>query len=143
MFGCRYVAFGHEEEINGLPCGIHGPVQISVPRFDPDIGFIYTVAFIGTFQVNAAALVPFRSVDLDPAPDAARVDEQTTFERHLGHMRKGNRKPQVPPHTRENDIARIVTPFEGIRRGDGHVPPYQILIRFSQRYLELLRALHI
>jgi hypothetical protein len=30
-----------------------------------------------------------------------------------------------------------VTPFEGIRRGDGHVSPYQILIliRFSQRYL--------
>jgi hypothetical protein len=25
---------------------------------------------------------------LDPAPDATGVDEQTTFERHLGHMRK-------------------------------------------------------
>jgi predicted P-loop ATPase len=38
------------------------------------------------------------------------------------------RKPQVPPHAPENDIARIVTPFEGIRRGDGHVSPYQILV---------------
>jgi hypothetical protein len=27
-----------------------------------------------------------------------------------------------------------MAPFEGIRRGDGHVSPYQILIRFSQRY---------
>jgi hypothetical protein len=62
------------------------------------------------------------------------VDEQTTLQRHLGHVRKGNRKPQVPPHTPENDIARIVTPFEGIRRGDRHVSPYQIPIRFSQRY---------
>jgi hypothetical protein len=33
-------------------------------------------------------------------------------------------------HTPENDIARIMTPFEGIRRGVGHVSPYQILVRF-------------
>jgi hypothetical protein len=42
---------------------------------------------------------------------------------HLGHVRKGDRKPQVPPHAPENDVARILTPFEGIRRGDGHVSP--------------------
>src|SRR6516164_6714474 len=52
---------------------------------------------------------------------------QTTFECRLGHVRKGDRKPQVPPHALGNDLARIVTPFEGIRRGDGHVSPYQIL----------------
>jgi hypothetical protein len=48
------------------------------------------------------------------------VDKQASFERHLGHVRKGDREPQVPPHAPENDIARIVTPFEGIGRGDGH-----------------------
>jgi hypothetical protein len=95
---------------------------------------IDAIAVVGLFQVRAAAPVQFRPVDLDPAPDATGVDEQTTFERHLGHVRKGDRKPQVPPNAPENDIARIVTPFEGIRRGDGHVSPYQILIRFSQRY---------
>jgi len=51
----------------------------------------------------------------------------------MGHVRKGDRKSQVPPHTPENDIARIVTPFEGIRRGDGHVSPYQILIPYGQK----------
>jgi hypothetical protein len=45
-------------------------------------------------------------------------------------------------HTPENDIARIVTPFEGIGRGDGHVSPYQILIRFSQRYHALGAGTH-
>jgi hypothetical protein len=30
----------------------------------------------------------------------------------------------------------IVAPFKGIRRGDGHASPYQILIRFLQRYPE-------
>ena len=35
-----------------------------------------------------------------------------------------------------------MTPFEGIRRGDGHVSPYQILIRFSQRYRVQRKPLH-
>jgi hypothetical protein len=46
------------------------------------------VAFIGAFQVRAATPVQFRLVDLHLAPDATGVDEQTTFQRHLGHMRK-------------------------------------------------------
>ena len=62
--------------------------KISVLSFGPDVGFIDAVAFIGASQVSAAALVQFRPVDLDPAPDATGVNEQTTFERHLGHVRK-------------------------------------------------------
>jgi hypothetical protein len=46
------------------------------------------IAFVGPFQVSAAALVQFCPVDLDPALNAIGVDEQTTFERHLGHVRK-------------------------------------------------------
>jgi len=85
--------------------------------------------------VRAAAPVQFRPVDLDPAPDTTGVDEQTTFESHPGHMLKMRSETLVPAHAPENDIARIVTPFERIRRGERHVSPYQILIRFSQRYL--------
>ena len=48
----------------------------------PDVGFIDAIAFVSAFQVSAAVLVPFRSVDLDPAPDTTGVNEQTTFERH-------------------------------------------------------------
>src|SRR5262249_24496585 len=116
-------------------CGIHGSVQISVLPFDPDVSFIDAISVIGPLQVSAAALVQFRPLDLDP--DATGVDEQTTFQRHLGHVPKGNRKPQVPPHTPENDIARVVTPFEGVRRGHGQVSPYQVLSHFSHRYQNL------
>jgi len=73
--------------------------------------FIDAIAIIGPLQVSAAALVQFWPVDLDPAPDPTGVDQQTTFQRHLGHVRKGNRKPQVPLRTPENEIARVVTPF--------------------------------
>ena len=116
------------------PAEQHWPVlahRFTLP--EPLIRFatdpIDAVALVGAFQVSAAALVQFRSVD-GPAPDATGVNAQTAFERHLGHVRKGDRKPQVPPHAPENDIARIVTPFEGIGRGDGHVSPYQMPIRF-------------
>ena len=71
-----------------MPCGIYRSVQISVLPFDPDLGFVDAVVLIGAFQVRAAAPVQFRPVDLGPAPDATGVDEQATFERHLGHMRK-------------------------------------------------------
>jgi hypothetical protein len=38
--GRRCIAFGREQEMDGLPCGIHGSVQISVLPFDADVGFI-------------------------------------------------------------------------------------------------------
>jgi hypothetical protein len=98
------VAFGCEQEINGLSGGIHVSVQVSVLPFYSDVGFIDVIAFIGPFQVRAAAPVQFRPVDLDPAPDASGVDEQTTFQRYLGQVRKGDRKPQVTPHAPENDM---------------------------------------
>src|SRR5258707_889084 len=47
---------------SGLPGAIHGSVQISVLPFDPDVGFVDAVAFIGALQVSAAALVQFRPV---------------------------------------------------------------------------------
>ena len=87
-FGCRRIPFGPEQEINGLPGGIDGSVQVSVLPFDSYVDLIDAIAFIGPFQVKAAAPVQFRPVDLDPAPDTTGVDEQTTFQRHLGHVRK-------------------------------------------------------
>ena len=116
-----------------MPSGIHGPVQVSVLPFDPDVGFVDTVACIGAFQVSAAPLVQFRPAALDPTQmqlefmSRARSSAiSAIWEKEIGNLRYH--------HTSENDIARIVTPFEGIRRGDGHASPYQILIQFSQRY---------
>ena len=91
---------GCEQEIDGLPCGIHGSVQISVLPFDPDIGFIDAVASVGVFQVSAAALIQFRPIDLGPTLDATEVDEQTPFERHLGHVRKGDNLKYHRTHQR-------------------------------------------
>jgi hypothetical protein len=86
--GRRCIAFGREQKIDGLPGGIYGSIQISVLPFDSNVSFIDAIAFIGPFQVSAAASVQFWSVDLDSTPDTTGVDEQTTFERHLGHVRK-------------------------------------------------------
>jgi hypothetical protein len=60
--------------------------DISIPPFDPDVGFIDAIASIGAFQVRAAAFVQFRPVDLDPI--STGVDEQTPQERDLGHLRE-------------------------------------------------------
>ena len=99
--GCCGIAFGREQEIDGLPCGIHGSVQISVLPFDPDVGLIDAVAFVGAFQVSAAALVQFRPVDLDSAPDATGVNEQTTFERHRPWAQRRSEISGATARTRE------------------------------------------
>jgi hypothetical protein len=49
-----------EQEIDGLPGGIHGSVQVSVLPFDPDVALIDAIALIDPFQVRAAAPVQFR-----------------------------------------------------------------------------------
>jgi hypothetical protein len=56
------------------------------PRFLDYMSFINAVALIGGFQVRPTALVQFRPVDLDPAPDATGSDEQTTFESAISAM---------------------------------------------------------
>jgi hypothetical protein len=124
--GCRNVAPGRQQKVNGLPCGIHGAVQILVLALHLYIRLVDAEAFVGRPQVRAAPLVQFRAVDLDPAPDATGMDEQPALERHLGHVHERDRKPQVPSHAPEDDVARIMAPFEGIRRRHGHVSPYQI-----------------
>jgi hypothetical protein len=50
MLGCLCIAFGREQEISGLPCGIYGTEQISVLPFDPDVGFIDAVALLVRFK---------------------------------------------------------------------------------------------
>src|SRR5262249_8259686 len=76
--------------------------------------------------MNPAALIQLRPVDLHPPPDTTGMDEQATLERHLRHVGKRDREPQVPPHAPEDDVSRIMTPFEGIQRSNRHVSPYQI-----------------
>jgi hypothetical protein len=47
--GCCGIAFGREQEIDGLPGRIHSSIQISVLPLYPDVGFIDPVAFVGAF----------------------------------------------------------------------------------------------
>ena len=44
-FGCRGIAFDREQEIDGLPSGIHGSIQISILPFDPDVGLTDSDSF--------------------------------------------------------------------------------------------------
>src|SRR5215831_8180576 len=59
--GCRGIAFGCEQEIDGLSGGIHGSVQVSVLPFYSDVGLIDAIAFIGpSGEGGSACPVPAR-----------------------------------------------------------------------------------
>jgi hypothetical protein len=76
--------------------------------------------------MSPAPFVEFWAVNLDPSPNAAGADGQPSLHGYFRHLRDRNWIPQIPPHAPHDDVARIVSPFEWIRGGDGHVSPYQI-----------------
>jgi len=81
-----------------------------------------------------AALVQFGPVELDPPPDTAGADGQTSFCGNLTHLGQRKWVPQIPTHAPHDDVTWIVSPFEGIGCGNRHVSPYQrAAIGFSQR----------
>ena len=62
-----------------MPGGIDGTVPILFLPFQLDLGLVHTIALVGGFQVRVAALVAFRSVSLNPAPDTTSIDRQSSF----------------------------------------------------------------
>src|SRR5450755_2897852 len=75
--------------------------------------------------MSPTTLVQFGPIDLDPPPNTAGADRQTSFRGHLAHLCRRNRVAEIPTHTPHDDVTRIMSPLEGIRRGDWHISPYQ------------------
>src|ERR1700728_752178 len=74
----------------------------------------------------SAALVQFRPLSLNPTPHTTGAAGQTSFPRHFCHLCHRDGVAQIPAHTPHGDVAWIVSPFERIGCGDGHISPYQI-----------------
>ena len=89
--------------------------------FHLDVRLIEAPTSIGPLEVTAAALVQLWSVYLNPPPHAAGADEQASFYGHLGHLGDREGVPQIPAHTPQDDVTRIMSPFEGIGCGNRHV----------------------
>src|ERR1700737_727354 len=91
--------------------------------------------------MSPTALVQFGPVDLNPPPNTAGADRQTSFRGHLTHLCHRNRVAKIPAHAPHDDVSRIMSPFEGIGCGDRHVSPYQTgPPQFSQQNLGALHS---
>jgi hypothetical protein len=80
------IAFGCEQEIDGLPCGVHGSIKILFLALHLYIGFIHAVTLVGGLQMWATSLVQLRCVCLHPAPYAAGIHGKSPFRQQFGHM---------------------------------------------------------
>ena len=78
---------------------------------------------IGGFQRPPAALIQLRPVSLHPTPHTTRADRKTSFPGHLPHLCHRDGIAEIPAHTPHDNVAWIVSPFERIGCGDGHVSP--------------------
>jgi len=140
-FGRCSVTSGSEKEIDGLSRGIDRSIEVPLLAFHLDVRLIEAPALVGWLQMPPAALVQFGPVELDPPPDTAGADGQTSFCGNLTHLGKRKWVPQIPTHAPHDDVTWIMSPFEGIGCGNRHVSPYQrAAIGFSQR--NLFSSLH-
>ena len=119
---CGCISPGGQQKIDGLASRINRSIEEPFLSFNLNVGLIQAPTLTGWLEMTPAALVQFRPVDLDPAPNTTRADGQTSFRRHLRHLRHRERITQIPPYAPHDDVARIVSPVEGIVRGDWHVP---------------------
>ena len=70
---------------------------------------------------------------LHPAPDAAGIHFHTAFRQEFRNMFVSQRIPKVPSDAKEDHLAREMTAFERIDRGDRHgLLPYRITVTTSQ-----------
>ena len=121
------IAFGREQEIDRLPGGIDGSIEILLLTLYLDIRFVDTVALVGRLQMLPTALAQLRCVGLNPAPDAAGIHRKSALGQQLGHMFVRQRVPQIPTNCRHDYLARILSTFERIGFCDRQGSlPYQI-----------------
>jgi hypothetical protein len=99
---------------------LHGMEAMEV-----DVRLIQPPAPVCPSQVRTTALIHFRTEHLNPSPNAAGRNCQSTLRCHLPPVDQRNRISQIPSDAPQNNLAAIVPPLEGIRCGDGQHLPYQ------------------
>jgi len=83
--------------------------------------------------MRSASLVELGRIRLHPAPDAARIHCQTALGQHLGHVLIRQWMSQIPAYGQQNDLARVVTPFERIDRPPDIDSPYQVTTNWNSQ----------
>src|SRR3954452_16549699 len=66
-FRGRFVAFGGEQKIDGLPRGVHRSIEVSIFSLHLTIGLVGTVGAVGRFEKGTATFRSLRAIALDPA----------------------------------------------------------------------------
>jgi hypothetical protein len=87
--------------------------------------------------MRPASFVELRRIRLYRAPDAARIYRQTALGQHLGHVLGRQWISQIPAHGQQNDLAWVVTPFEGIDGPSGIDSPYQVTNNLQRDQIEV------
>src|SRR5260370_242061 len=120
------MAFGREEKVDRLTCGIQRSIQVLVLAFNLDIGLVDPIALVRRFEMRSAAFVQLGCIGLHPAPNAAGIHLDTTFGHQFGDALVGERIPEIPAHAQNDHFSRVLAPFERIVQVDRHgILPYQ------------------
>src|SRR5215472_13781818 len=68
-FGSRRIAQRRQQEVDGGPHGINGPIEVTPTALHANIGLIDPPGFVGWLEMTAQPLFQFGTVTLHPTPD--------------------------------------------------------------------------
>ncbi len=91
-------------------------IQIPLLATDLYVGFVNPVGLVGWPEIEAAALIEFRCIHLNPAEHAGMVRGQSAFSHQLGDVSIAERKIQVSTYAAKDDFRFILSPVERVLR---------------------------
>ena len=101
-----------EEKVECGAGGVKSPIKVTPLAFDPDVGLIYPPTVVGRFEFRAQTSFHFRGVTLHPPPNGNVVDQKSALGQEFLHVSVGQRKTQVPPDRKQNDLRFKLAPLE-------------------------------
>jgi hypothetical protein len=113
----RRIAQRRQEEVDGRPGGIDGPIKVTPAALHANIGLIDPPGFVGRLELPAPPLFQFRTVTLHPTPDRRVIRRQPTLGEQLFDVTQRERAAQIPAQRTQNQFRRGLPPLEDYRSG--------------------------
>src|SRR5260370_5161845 len=111
--GCD-VPLGAQQKIDSLSLFVDRTIEIAPATFDFDGGFVDAPRLSSRASEAVPTPFEFRRVALDPAHDRGVRQGEPAFGHHLHEITKAEFVPQIPAHTKDDDLPVEMAAFEKI-----------------------------
>src|SRR5271168_3993345 len=109
--GCD-IPLGTKQKIDRFALFVDRAIKISPAAFDLHIGLVDAPGPAYRSRETIPALLEFRNIALDPAHNRRMRQGEPAFSNHLDEVSKAEFVPEIPTHTKDDDLPIEVPAFE-------------------------------